>query len=152
VSKIDRALGAQKILVQITCIGIAALFPIALVTGIIGKLDLGYPLYPLIAPFALGHELEGKPSLRRDGDIVHLIGHENIVIYDVFDREGCCISIIGVENDHFGFREGTNFFQYFLDLHAFPEYINRPALDAVQCDYFIIFGEVVNDFVIGITG
>ena len=45
------------------------------------------PLYPLVSPFVLGHELEGKPSLYWKSYPVHLVGHEDVVIDDMRERQ-----------------------------------------------------------------
>ena len=81
----------EERLVQVAHVGEAALFPLSFVVHVVGHLNLAYPLDPLVAPFALCNEHEGEPALGRNGYLIHLVRHQDVIVHDVVEKERCAL-------------------------------------------------------------
>jgi hypothetical protein len=87
VSKTRGFLITEEIFLQICSIGISPLLPVTPVIRVIGQLDLLDPLDPLVTPFVLCDQLERVATLGRERQIIHPVGHDDIVVHQVVERE-----------------------------------------------------------------
>ena len=130
-------------------VGVATAFPVAAVVFVIRKLNFGYPFYPLIASLALGDELERIAPFRRHGNLVHFVGHDDVIAHDVVYRKGGGVLIIGVEDDLLGLRQYSSVVQYIPHQHAVPQDVDAPPLYAVQPHHFLVMLVGVKHLLVG---
>jgi len=128
------------ILLKVRGIGISPLLPVAPVIRVISELDLLDPLDPLVPPFVLCDQLERIAPFRREGDMVHLIGYEDVMVHQVVKRKGCCIAIM--RREYHGICTGIDACipDQIADQHALPEDRCIPAFHAEERDNLGIMG------------
>ncbi len=70
----------RALLWPIRIIRISSAFPISQVVYIVGQFDFGYPFYPLVSIFALGHKLKRKAPFRRKNYSIHFVRNQDVIV------------------------------------------------------------------------
>ena len=69
----------------------AALVNTSVTIKVLSWIDAVLGLWLVVAPFALCNEHEGEPALGRNGYLIHLVRHQDVIVHDVVEKERCAL-------------------------------------------------------------